>query len=106
MAFQKNRLATAIADTCYMRKLKFARKEHVFFLENIPDKYKFIEKISQQFAKNKSDLEAYYQAGVNAFEDCRGNYTEKKFEKFQFWGVRQAIIKTMQERNRLIRKEK
>ncbi len=75
-----------------MRNLKIATESQNYILEDIPDKYKFIESIAQQYANSKSELEAYYKAGVHAAENLKTNNSEEYFQKNMIWTVRQTII--------------
>jgi hypothetical protein len=82
-----------------LRKLKIATRKYTFYLENVPDKYKFIEAIAQQYSNSKPALEIYYQAGVNAFENLHEKSSVKQPEKFAAWVVRQTILE-MQAKNK------
>lgn len=75
-----------------MRQLKLATETKYFELCNVPENFKFVEKIAKQYSKTKEEMEHYYSIGVKAIENFNLEFSESNNQKKILWTVRQAIL--------------
>lgn len=64
-------------------------------LEDIPEEFKFIELIAQQYASSIQELKKYYLVSLEAAEGYKSKAPKDKHDKNVAWVVRQTILKNI-----------
>jgi hypothetical protein len=61
-------------------------------INEVPEKYKFIETIAKQLSTSEETLQLNYETGVAAYEKLIQNGSKEVVERFAAWVVRQSIL--------------